>query len=199
MVALSKYEDAATAFLKAHPIGTTVTPDRMVSWATEHADGLDTDLLIGDPDKRLSALRRHLNNGASSRNLPEEKRFYLVIEDAKRKTMLVQSLVERTKEQADIAFDKSLRGAMSPITQSQRAIEDHKLEELSSEDREELEAILSELVESQQPLRNVLSQRNIDVYAKKLIAKGYSQQQAGDLLELMPSFSRFAKNQRLLG
>ena len=138
MVALSKYEDSAVAFLGTYPVGTVVAPGEVIEWATDHGNGLATDLLISDPGKRVSALRRHLNNGASSYNLSEDQRFYLALEDTKRKTMLVKSLADHTSEQANSAVGKSMRGAMTPIKRSLKAIEDHKLDELPDEKRTQL-------------------------------------------------------------
>lgn len=200
MAALNKYESSAKAFLAAYPYGSIVRPEQIVDWATEHADGLKTDLLLDDPDKRLNALRRHLNAGGASRNLTEDERFYIAIEDTKHKTMLVKSLAEHVNDQAEMAFDKSISGAIAPIKRSQKAIDDIRLEQVENETlRENLETQLRELVETAEPLRNLLSKQNIDRHAKRLEAKGYSSQQARDLLELMPTFSRFAKTQRLLG
>jgi DNA-binding transcriptional ArsR family regulator len=198
MVALSKYEEAASAFLEKHPVGTIVPPDRMVKWAHDHGNGLAPDLLIDDPSKRLSALRRHLNHGGASRNLTEDERFYLAIEDKERKTLLVQSLVDYTREKADVVFDKSINGAMNPLKKMHQQIDDHKLEELSPETREELEQRIKELVDAVAPLRTLLSQQNIDRHAKRLEAKGYTAKQARDLLELMPQFSRFTKLQKVI-
>jgi hypothetical protein len=198
MVALSKYEDSAVAFLGTFPIGTVVGPGEVIDWATDHGNGLATDLLIPDPGKRVSALRRHLNNGGSSYNLSEDQRFYLAVEDTKRKTMLVQSLADRTNEQAHNAVGKSMRGAMTPIKRSQKAIEDHKLEELPEEKRLQLEEQLRDLVEIHEPLKKLFSQQLINSHVKILTAKGYSPQQARDLLELMPTFSQYAKLQRVI-
>ncbi len=193
MPALSKYEDAAAAFIVAHPAGTPVGPDRLVNWAAGHANGLQTDLLIGDPDKRVSALRRHLNNGGASRNLTEDQRFYIVVEDAKRKMMRVQSLADRAKEQADQAFGKSVIGAITPIKRSQKAIDDIKLEELTNDKRHELEDMLKELVETAAPLRTLLSAQVINHWSKKLEAKGYTRQQARDMIEHAPFLLQASK------
>lgn len=198
MPMLSKYEDAAQALLSQYPVGSLVGPDDLINWATEHGNGLAADLLIGDPGKKIGALRRHLNHGGASRNLAEEKRFYLDMEDVKRKTMVVKALAEHTAEQAEASFGKSMLGAISPLKRAQRAIDDVKLDELSTEMREELEQQLQELVATAEPLRNLLSKQNIDRHAKRLEAKGYTPQQARDLLEMMPTFTRFQKLQRAI-
>jgi hypothetical protein len=189
-VALSKYEDASLAFLKDHPIGTIVTPDRLVNWA-EAADGdatvLKTDLLVDDPAKRLSALRRHLNLGGASRNLDESDRFCLVIEDSKRKTMAVRLLQEHVRDQTDVAFAKSVTGAISPVKRQQKALDDIKLEEVSPEVRADVEAKLRAFVDYYTPLRRFLSQSVIDREVQRLVAKGNSEATARMMLEMAPS------------
>lgn len=197
MSALSKYEDAAAAFRQVHPIGSIVTADRMLAWAETHANGLASDLLIADPSKKLATLRRHLNDGGGSRNLPETDRFYLAMEDSKRKTVIVRSLREYVSEQADQALDKSVVGAMKPIKRSQKAIDDIKVEELESEDREQLERQLQELVETAVPLRRVFSETVINHWVGKLEAKGHSREAATHMIELMPTMSRLQKLLRL--
>jgi hypothetical protein len=197
MSALSKYEDAAEAFRQVHPIGSIVTADRMLAWAETHANGLASDLLIADPSKKLATLRRHLNDGGGSRNLAETNRFYLEMEDSKRKTVIVRSLREYVSEQADQALDKSVVGAMKPINRSQKAIDDIKVEELTSEDREQLERQLQELVETAVPLRRVLSETVFNHWVGKLEAKGHSREAATHMIELMPTMSRLQKLLRL--
>lgn len=193
MVALSRYEGAAAAFLKAHPIGTVVTPDRMLTWAADHANGLATDLLIGDPNKQLSALRRHLNDGGASRSFAESNRFHLVVTDAKRRTVLVQSLHEYVSEQADQAIGKSVVGAITPLNRSLKAGEDVKKEELSDEDQEDLERQMQELVEAAVPIRKVMSERVIAHWVSKLIVKGFTTEQARHMIDSAPMMIRAHK------
>jgi hypothetical protein len=189
-ISLSKYEDAALAFLKDHAIGSIVTADRLVNWA-QVTDGeaavLKSDLLVDDPAKRLSALRRHLNLGGASRNLDESQRFCLVIEDAKRKTMSVRSLQEHVRDQNDDAFAKSVRGAVSPVKRQQRALDDIKLEEVSPEVREDIEAKLRAFVDYYTPLRKFLSEAVINREVQRLMAKGNSEATARMMLEMAPS------------
>ena len=193
MVAVSKYEGAAQAFLKEHPIGSVVTVDRMFNWASTYADGLASDLLIEDPTKRFTALRRHLNEGGASRNLAEEGRFVLVVEDIKRKTSVVRSLTEHVSEQAGMALEKAVSGAITPIKRSQRALDDIKVEELPEEQRQEIEQQIHELVESAVPIRKVLSEQLTNHYVGKLITKGYNEQQARDMIAMAPTLTRAAK------
>jgi hypothetical protein len=190
MVALSKYEDAAKAFLKAHPIGTVITSDRMLDWAGDHANGLAADLLIPDPNKRLGSIRRHLNDGGASRSFAESNRFYLAVTDAKRKTLLVQSLFEHVSEQADEAVGKAVVGALTPINRSLKASEDVKKEELSEEDQAELEQQMQELIETAVPFRKVCSERVIAHWVGKLITKGFTAEQAKHMIDSAPMMIR---------
>jgi hypothetical protein len=197
MAELSKYEDAAKAFLKKHPLGSVVTPEKVLDWAEKFGDGLASDMLVSDPSKKISALRRHLNDGAASRNLAEANRFHLAIEDAKRKTMRVVSLADHVKQQADQAIDKSIVGALSPINRSQKAIDDIKLEEVENEElRQELERQLAEMVEAAVPLKRVLSQQLQNHWIGKLEAKGLSRQEAQRLIEMAPTVSRLGRLMR---
>ena len=171
-IAFSRYEAPAKAFVGQFPMGTIVAADELIDWAADHKDGLASDLLIDDPGKQYTALRRHLNHGGASRGLPQDKRFYLAVEDAKRKTIVVQGLTERVSEQALAACSKSARGALSPYEQSARALEDTKLDELSDEQREQVESLLQEMTESQVPLRRLIGEQMHDCLIKRLMAQG---------------------------
>lgn len=201
-VALSKYEDAASAFLKDHPIGTIVTPDVLVNWA-EAADGdatvLKTDLLVDDPAKRLSALRRHINLGGASRNLDEGDRFCLVIEDSKRKTMSVRSLQEHVRDQHDVAFAKSVNGAVAPIKRQQKALEDIKTEEVAPEVKADVEAKIRDFVDYYTPLRRFLSESVINHEVQRLMAKGKTEADARLMLEMAPSLLQSHKLLKNIG
>src|SRR5262245_57777551 len=190
---VSKFEDAAQAFLTVHPIGTVVTPDRLLKWAAEHGNGLATDLLIDDPGKKLSALRRHLNHGAASRNVAEEKRFYLDLEDAKRRTVRVERLSDHVNRQAEDAFGRSVTGALTPLKRSERAISDIKVEELDETERQALEEQAEALIRTMQPLRMLLSEQVSNRWVAKLEAKGYTKEQAKSLIEVLPTLQKYQK------
>src|SRR5262245_9377388 len=93
-MAFVQYEDAAAAFLQEYPLGTKVRGEEIIAWSQDHADGLASDLLIGDDSKKLTALRRHLNSGAASRRFAEDERFVIDVSDAKRKVFVVRKLAE---------------------------------------------------------------------------------------------------------
>jgi hypothetical protein len=193
MVALSAYEDTAAAFLSQFPIGSTVTGEGLVKFAQKHKNGLAGDLLIEDPRKRLSSMRRHVNNGAASRNFSEEERFFLAIEDAKRQTFVVRSLADHVMAQADTAVDRSVVGALSPLRRSTKALNDIKVDELSPEQQQELGAQLELLKEVAAPLKTLFADQIISHWSKKLIAAGMTAQQARHVLEAMPTISRAMK------
>jgi hypothetical protein len=99
-VVLIEYEDAARAFLKSFPAGSTVRGDELLTWAAEYANGLASDLLVGHPGKKLNSLRRHLNMGAASRAFAEADRFFIEVIESKKKVFKVRTLADY-KEQTD--------------------------------------------------------------------------------------------------
>jgi hypothetical protein len=193
MASLMKYEDAAAAFLQVYPLGTKVRGEEIIAWATAHSDGLASDLLIDDDTKRLSALRRHLNTGASSRSFAEDERFVINISDAKRKIFTVQRLADHVHDKAAAAFDRSVTSAMSPLKASLKAVEDIKLDELDDEDRAELEARVDELTKLQTPLKSLFKAQTVERWVLRLEAKGYSRDQALNIVELLPTLRREMK------
>lgn len=191
---LSKYEGAATAFLKAYPVGTSLYGDELLGWAADHKNGLATDMLIDDPKKRLSAIRRHLNAGGSSRNLAEANRFYLDMVDSKQTAMTVVSFAEYSIEQADASLEKSIKGAISPGIRAKSNLEAVKTDELSDEDRELHDQWLAELVEREVPLKKLLGEQLIDHYVRMLVAeKGITPEAARGVLDAAPVLSGYQK------
>jgi hypothetical protein len=188
-----QYEEAASAFREGYPIGSTVRGSDIITWAKEHGNGLSNDLKVVGLSKQLNSLRRHLNAGGASRSFAEEERFVLAVEDAKREIFLVQSLAEYVHQKAEESFGKSVRGAMSPLRSAKSSIGDIKLEELPEDKRKALELQLQEIVETAEPLRKVLSDQCIKKFVHKLEAKGYSNKQARDLIEIMPQMQKLQK------
>jgi hypothetical protein len=188
-----KYEDAAAAFLQQFPLDTKVRGEDIVTFAQDHANGLANDLLIGDDSKKLSAVRRHLNSGGASRSFAEEERFYIDVSDAKRKIYVIRKLADYVHDKATMAFGKSVNGALSPINTSKRAIEDIKLEELDGEERQALEARMNELTAIQVPLKKLFNDQTIKRWIFRLEQKGYSKEQARNLVELLPTLSKEMK------
>jgi hypothetical protein len=193
MATLSKYEDSAQVFLEHHPVGSVVTADALLEWAAAYGDGFASDLLLDDPAKQLSAVRRHLNHGASSRNHAEDRRFYLNLVDAKRKTVQVEPLAQHVSRQAEVAFQKSITGAINPLKQTKKAIADLKLQELDDEQRQVLEEQVEYLTNSIPPLKAVLDAQTTSRMVSKLEAKGYPPEQAQHLIAAMPILLPFQK------
>jgi hypothetical protein len=188
-----KYEDAAAAFLQKYPLGTKVRGEDIIAWAETHANGLASDLLIDDDSKKLGALRRHLNTGAASRSFAEDERFVIDVNDAKRKVFTVCRLADYVHAKSEMAFTKSVSGALSPLKQSQKAIEDIKTEELEDAERIALENRMQELVSTMTPLRKVLNEASVNRYVLVLESNGYSKEQALNLVELLPQMQREIK------
>src|SRR5215831_9126603 len=113
MASINQYEDAAAAFLQQFPLGTKVGGEDIVNFATEHANGLAPDLLIGDGSKQLASLRRHLNSGGSSRSFAEDERFYIETLDAKRKMFVIRRFADHVQAKAALVFSKSTKAALA--------------------------------------------------------------------------------------
>src|SRR5262249_4728956 len=91
-------EAAAEAFLAKFKIGTRLGSEEIMEFAADHGKGrLAAALLVLNPKKCFDSVRRILNTGGSSRNLPEAKRFIIEAEDAKRGLYVVRPLADYTK------------------------------------------------------------------------------------------------------
>jgi hypothetical protein len=186
VVSTTRYEDAAHVFLQSYPVGTTVRGEEIVTWAHDHANGLKHDLLLEDPGMVVNALRRHLNQGGASRSFAEDERFYVDVVDSRRKVFIVRSLADYTQQKAGAAFGKSARGAISPLEQAQKALNDIKLEELDEEQRKAMEFQIQANIATQVPLRKVLSEQAVERCVLRLEAQGYTKEQARTLIEVIP-------------
>jgi len=192
-MALEQHKDAAAAFLQAYPLGTKVRGEEIIAWAHDHSDGLASDLLIGDEGKKLSALRRHLNSGAASREFVEAERYVIDIEDAKRKVFVVRNLAEFVNIRSAATFSKSVNGAIAPIKAQQKAIDDIKLEELDEDLRKELEQHKKEADVALAPIKKLFNQQAIDRWVLRLEADGYTKEQALALMKRLPTYQREMK------
>jgi len=192
-MALEQHKDAAAAFLQDYPLGTKVRGEEIIAWAQDHADGLASDLLIGDDGKKLSALRRHLNSGAASREFAEAERYVIDIEDAKRKVFVIRQLAEFIDRKSTVTFSKSVNGALAPIKASQRAIDDLKLDELDEDLRKSLEQHRKEQEAAFAPMKRFLNQQAIDRWVLRLEADGYTKDQALALMKRLPTYQQEMK------
>ena len=180
---MSRYEPAAEAFLDSFPIGTIVGGEEILGFAEQHSDGLASDLLIGDPGKRLSTLRRHLNSGAASRAFSEDKRFIIDVEDAKNKVYIVRKLAAYVTENAKDGVDKSVLGAIAPLNSRMRGLDNIKKEELTDDERSALETEMRELLDFQQQVKPVLTAEITAHYTRQLTAQGMSETEARRMLQ----------------
>jgi hypothetical protein len=195
MATVSKYEEIARSFLEDHPLGTIVTAPKLVRWVMDHADGvaIKPDLDIGDPAKRITTLRRHLNDGGRSDALPEMERFQLTIEDAKRKTFMVTSHADVVKAQADEAVSQTVRGALGPSRRGIRAIDSVKLDELPDIEREVFETARQNLVAMEAAIKPTMAQEVDRIWTLRLTAKGFTPEQARRIREALPDVRQLQK------
>jgi hypothetical protein len=196
---VSQYETIAQSFLDDHPLGTVVTGSKLLNWVKAHPDGaaIKPDLAIEDNDKRLNALRRHLNHGARSDAMSEDRRFHLQIEDAKRKTYIVRSYSDVTTEQAKAALSKSLVGALSPLKRARQAVDDIKLDELSEAERDELEKTRENVATMEAAVKPVFANEVSRIWVNEMKRIGFTPDQAKKVLAALPQVTRLQKLIRL--
>jgi hypothetical protein len=180
MAQVSKYEDIAQVFLDDNPIGSMVTGEHLLEWTEQKADGhtIGADLSIEDPRKRLSTLRRHLNDGARTQNVPEDRRFIVVVEDAKRSSFAIRAYADAADERAAQAFIRSAGAALAPLDGALKMLDDVKRNELSPEKQQRHDGRRQDIETIRQPVakayRDEADRRAIGV----LIASGQTEQQA---------------------
>jgi hypothetical protein len=92
-----------------------------------------------------------------------------------------------------MAFGKSVNGGISPLRSSLKAIEDIKKDELEPDQRAELERDYEETINMMTPLRKLLNSVAVDRWVLRLESKGYTKEQARNLVELIPMFQREMK------
>lgn len=190
MALLNPYEDAAAAFLQAYPLDTKVPGEEIIAWAEGHANGLASDLLIDNEGKKLSALLRHLRSGGASRSFKEDERFYVEVEDAKRSVFKVRRLADYVYDKSTVAFAKSVSGALSPLKQSQKAIDDIDKKNVSAQERLALETRVQELIDTMVPIRKTFHDGAVNRWVLRLEARGYTRTQAESILEILPTLQR---------
>jgi hypothetical protein len=169
---LSNFEDTAAAFTKTYPIGTTVRMDELFDWSEQHGNGLAPDNLIDSVPKKFSSLRRHINDGGASRNLPEEKRFILEITDTKSKTLLVRSLTAYAVGFAEAAPDKAAVAGMKPLKSACQKLDNIKDDELPDAQREAVELLKKQAREDKNTMATNTAQMVDGHYASLMVSKG---------------------------
>lgn len=191
----SKFETVAQSFLEAYPFGSTVTGSQLTKWVADNSDGamIKPDLAISDPDKRLNALRRHLNHGGRSDNLPEERRFVLEVDDPKRKVYLVRPHADVAKEEATGAVGKSIMGALAPLKRGQRAINGVKLEEVPEIERKVLEIARDNIEAMEKVVKPTMAQEVDRIWIAEMARRGIPSDQALKIREALPEMQRLQK------
>jgi hypothetical protein len=195
MPVLSKFEDVWQALLRQYPMGTIVHGEELIDFVEELPNGhaIKDDLLVADPGKQVSAIRRHFNHGGSSRNLSELERGVLEVVDAKRKTFRVITLASHTIGNTDGTFIKSGFGAINPIKRQMSAMQDIKKEELSDEQRTELERDLDFTANAFVPLAKIVHATTINRAVNVLVSKGVPEANASVLLELQGMMTQYGR------
>lgn len=183
MADFTGYEDAAAAFLQQYPPGTKVLGEDVIAFARDHANGLASDLLIGNDGKKLLAILRHLNAGGASRRFAEEERFRIVTIDAKRKIYTIRRLADHVQVKAMQVFGKSTKAALAPIASSRKEIDDLKLEELEQEQRQELETRKVEYTKLEVPLKKLYNEQAVERWVTRLVARGHTPEKAAQLIQ----------------
>jgi hypothetical protein len=196
----SRYEDIAQSFLNDHPIGTPLTGERLLSWIEEKANGhvIGGDLTIEEPRKKLSTLRRHLNEGARTQNVAENRRFIITVEDAKRLKFVVVGYAQHVHEQAGQAFVRSAGGALAPINSALKALDDIKIDELPEDRQREVEKDRQGLETIKEPVRRAYVEEADRRMVTALIDRGQSPEQARTLLASMQTLEPYQKLLRKL-
>jgi hypothetical protein len=184
MPEISAFENIAQSFLTDHPIGTQVTGERMVNWVQQKANGhvIGADLNIPDPRKKLATIRRHLNEGARTQNVAQDKRFVITVEDAKRATFSIVDYAHYGHAKAIEAFVRSAGAAIAPLNSAMRVLDDQKMEELSAEQQGELTRDRNDLQAIKDPIRQAYAGETDRRMIATLVAGGQTEAQARALL-----------------
>jgi hypothetical protein len=202
-MAFSKYEGVAQAFVARFPIGSRVTAVEILEWAKTLQNGhrLAPDLAEDEPRKQVSKIRLHLNDGAGvkSAHVAEDQRFFIDVIDAAAGIYFVRPFHEHAEIKCTEAFGKSVLGALNPLRSSVKVVDSVKLDELNVNQRTALEAGRGMLEELQTPMRALLNGHINRHMVATLTARGYTREQARDMIDAMPAVSRFQKLLRANG
>jgi hypothetical protein len=197
---LSRYEDVAQSFLDAFPVGTMISGDEIVDWIEEKADGhvIRSDLRIDDPRKKISAVRRHLNDGGRSSNVTQDRRFVVDVEDAKRLSFAVVAYAQFAHARATQAFVRSAGAAIAPLNSAIKIGKDQKLDELTAEERARIERDLRDLEAIKEPVRKAYAEETDRRMVTALVERGQTLEQARSLLASMQILTPYQKLLRKL-
>jgi hypothetical protein len=189
---LSRYEETAAAFRTAFSIGSVVRGEQLIEWAKQHPI-LTNDLSLDSARKRIAAIRRRLNEGGGSRAWHESERFIVEVVNAKHGVYGVTRLFDYAIQQAGTALERSERGALAPLERSQKMIDGLEREELENEARDFIETYEQQNADLHGSLTKLYRDLRLEDWIKRLMARGYSREEALEVTRGLPS------SQRLLG
>ena len=192
----SKYVDACKAFLTAHPFGTTLTAVALLRFATDQGNGNNPFAAIlaePDPAVRLRKVRNGLNEGWRIGGMPEDERAILQIEDSKLKTFFVQPWASMAIERAAAAIGQSVKGGFSPFIRQKKFHDSVSLEELSEEDRTELEGRIQNVREMQAAIKPVYATEVRRIATAEWRKLGLTDEQAAKALRGLPVMTQLQK------
>jgi hypothetical protein len=192
----SKFVDACKAFLPVYPFGTTVTAVALLKFATEQGNGNNpfaAALAEPDPAVRLRKVRNGLNEGWRIGGLPENERAILEIEDTKLKTFFVQPWASMAIERAAAAIGQSVKGGLSPFIRAEKFHASVAVEELSDEDRAELEGRIQNVREMQAAIKPVYATEVRRIATAEWRKLGLTDEQAARALRGLPVMTQLQK------
>jgi hypothetical protein len=191
----SAYESVAGLFRDEHSNGALVSGSALQKWTADNANGsaLTADLGITDPRKRINTLRRHLNQGGASDAFDAERRFYLAIEDRDRMIFVVQSYTEHAMGKATGAIERSVAGALNPLSQGEKFINSLKLDELPEIDRKAAEMARENLRSMTRTIKPSYAREVDRIWIAEMERRGISAEHAMKIREALPQVTRLQK------
>ena len=190
---LSPYEDLIPDFLVQFPIGSNVTGGALVRFVEDKAPEdhpIKDDL---DEDNPVAVIKRHIAHGAHSDSLPEAQRFVFVTVDAKRQLYSIKALSKHGLALASGSLLASVTAAMKPFKSATNSIDIVKVDELTDEDRDELEAARKLVEARKQPVAGVYMTQIKSEWRDTMKALGIDAATADRLLTGLPQYQAFVK------
>jgi hypothetical protein len=193
------YQTIAQSFLKAYPMGKVVTGNQILNYIRDHDDDgeFKADLAQEDSDKRLRALVRHLNVGAHSDELAEEKRFHLTLRNKEAKTYIVQSHIDYQKGKAADAWKDTIAIPTRKVRDGQKALEAIKVDDLEPMAQDAIETARKNLAALEERVVPALHEEVQLIWCKRLGEIGYTKDQALGILKQLPEFTDLQKLHKL--
>lgn len=146
-----------------------------------------------DPAARLRKIRNGLNEGWRVGGLPEDKRAILEIEDSKLKTYFVQPWASMAIERAASAIGQSVKGGLSPTIRAEKIYSSVAIDELSDEDRAELEDRIQNVREMNAAIKPVYAAQVRRIATAEWRKLGLTDEQAAKALRGLPIMTQLQK------